>query len=74
VIPTRVVMLPIVEDGKVLGEMPVELSEQCATCRRWTQNMQCEAFPDLIPEAIRTGEFDHTQPFDGDGGLRFDPI
>jgi hypothetical protein len=67
-------MLPIVEGGRVLGEMPVDLSVQCATCREWTQNLQCRAFPDLIPEDIRTGAVDHTDPYPGDGGVRYRPI
>lgn len=67
-------MLPIVEDGKVIGEMSIELSVQCATCRNWTQNVQCKAFPDLIPEAIRTGQHDHREPFPNDHGILYDPI
>lgn len=74
VIKTRRVLIPIVEGGVVLGEMPVVLSEQCATCAHWTANLQCEAFPDLIPEDIRTGAFDHTDPHEGDGGVRYRPI
>jgi hypothetical protein len=72
-IPTRPTMLPIVDDdGAVLGEMPVELSTQCATCKHWTRNMQCEAFPELIPDAISSGQFDHTRPFEGDHGIRYE--
>lgn len=73
-IKTRTVLVPIVEGGVVLGEVPVELSEQCATCRHWTANLQCEAFPDLIPADIRAGRFDHTDPHEGDGGVRYEPI
>ena len=55
---------------------------QCETCRRlimWPGNkisvdedrFCCEAFPDGIPQDIHTGEFDHTEPHDGDHGLRY---
>ena len=36
--------------------------------------MKCKAFPDGIPEKILTGEHDHTKPFKGDNGIRFEPI
>ena len=34
----------------------------------------CEAFPEGIPMEIFTGEHDHTEPFKGDKGIRFEPI
>lgn len=34
----------------------------------------CEAFPGGIPEAIVNNEADHRKPFEGDGGILFDPI
>jgi hypothetical protein len=37
---------------------------------RWS----CKAFPAGIPFAIRTGEIDHRQPFDGDNGIVFEPL
>ncbi|RIH91641.1 hypothetical protein Mgrana_02451 [Meiothermus granaticius NBRC 107808] len=33
----------------------------------------CAAFPQGIPEPIALGKDPHTQPFDGDHGLRFEP-
>lgn len=69
---TRKVMMPVVVDGVRVAEVPTDLSEQCVTCRHWTANLQCEAFPELIPEDIRSGEFDHTNPHDGDGGIRYE--
>lgn len=36
--------------------------------------MMCEAFLKGIPEEILTGEFDHTEPYPNDNGIRFEPI
>jgi hypothetical protein len=61
--------------------------EQCISCRRFRGLVEvpaagsgeaamepaCDAFPKGIPEGIQTGEHDHVQPFEGDGGLRFEP-
>lgn len=73
-IPLRQVLIPIVESGRVVGDMPVEISEQCATCRHWAYALRCVAFPDGIPAAIRTGRRDHRKPFRGDRGIRYEPI
>ena len=49
-------------------------SDQCVTCKNYTMLGECLAFPDGIPEPIMLGEFDHTEPYPGDNGLRFEPI
>jgi hypothetical protein len=50
-------------------------STQCLECRRYQGAWSCEAFPEMdsIPDDIATGEFDHTNPHEGDNGLRFVP-
>lgn len=49
-------------------------SDQCITCKhKWPGALQCNAFPDGIPVEIVTGEHDHRKPFDGDGGIRYEP-
>ena len=36
---------------------------------------ECDAYPDEIPDEIFiTGEHDHTQPYDGDNGIQFEPV
>tara|TARA_R100000049_G_C1921140_1_gene66390 strand:- start:28 stop:186 length:159 start_codon:yes stop_codon:yes gene_type:complete len=35
---------------------------------------KCDAFPKGIPEEIGSGEHDHTKPFKGDNGIRFEHI
>jgi hypothetical protein len=48
---------------------------QCADCRHYdTETDSCPGFPDGIPDAILADEHDHTKPWPGDGGFRFDPI
>lgn len=34
--------------------------------------LRCDAFPDGIPWPIQLGEFDHTKPYPGDHGLRYE--
>jgi len=54
--------------------------EQCARCRHWSNEppadyigSKCKAFPRRIPREILEGKFDHSLPFPGDGGVRFEP-
>lgn len=34
----------------------------------------CVAFPAGIPQEILSGEFDHSEEYEGDKGLRFTPV
>lgn len=34
----------------------------------------CKAFPDGIPKEIIDSEVDHTRPYPGDHGIRFEPM
>jgi hypothetical protein len=52
----------------------------CVFCRRLRpigvdplEAATCDAFPGGIPSAIRLSEADHRRPYEGDGGLLFDP-
>lgn len=49
-------------------------SDQCVGCAHYLGNLECEAFPDGIPDEIITGLHDHRQPYEGDGGIRYEPI
>lgn len=62
------------------------LSPQCARCAHLRgpigrigprgellAAMTCDAFPKGIPVPIATGEHDHTAPYPGDRGIRFEP-
>jgi len=50
------------------------LPVQCAMCKHLIEGVKCKAYPDKIPEEIITGEHDHTKPYKGDNGIRFEPI
>ena len=46
----------------------------CFGCKRFFYFPFCEAFPEGIPDEIRLGENDHTNPVSGDNGLMFEPL
>ena len=51
-------------------------SRQCIECIHYLVGTGfCKAFQDNdgIPAEIRTGEHDHTKPFPGDWGIRYEP-
>jgi len=50
---------------------------QCNICKHFKEGEHkdtCKAFPDGIPIDIRYRGFDHTKPYKGDNGIRFEPI
>jgi hypothetical protein len=48
-------------------------SDQCISCRHYRGALSCDAFK-KIPQKILEGTHDHTEPFRGDGGIRFEPL
>ena len=51
--------------------MPISL--QCYECKHYIDGVTCMAF-EKIPEEIYTGEFDHTEPYPGDQGYRYEKL
>jgi len=51
------------------------ITKQCRVCLHLKENLPilaCDAFPKGIPTIILKGEFDHTNEFEGDNGIRFE--
>jgi hypothetical protein len=51
------------------------ITKQCRVCLHLKENLPilaCDAFPKGIPATILKGEFDHTNEFKGDNGIRFE--
>jgi hypothetical protein len=73
-LPLVDVLVPAVDErtGR-RADLPVQISQQCATCKRLRDGLSCESFPAGIPEPILSGKHDHTEPFPGDHGLRYQP-
>ena len=49
--------------------------ESCLTCVHIDRKdiTKCKAFPRGIPFLIISGGIEHTKPFDGDGGIIYEP-
>ena len=50
------------------------LSAACDKYPHYHGNSQCDAFPQSVPSAIELGYFSHAYPYEGDQGIRFEPI
>jgi hypothetical protein len=47
----------------------------CLKCKHWNKRtIICEAFPNGIPDEIFWEYADHTKPFKGDKGIRFEEL
>ncbi|KKK51485.1 hypothetical protein LCGC14_3114490 [marine sediment metagenome] len=71
---TKEVTVPAYGEG-IMGDARIDMSIQCLACNNLHNNMTtCRAFKKGIPTKILTGGFDHTLPFRGDNGIRFERI
>lgn len=57
------------------AEMKV-IQMQCRRCKHFAGGLHpsCQAFPNSIPGQIYLNKVDHRQPFDGDQGIRWEPL
>ena len=50
----------------------------CLVCKHYhyqdEENNRCDAYAESIPFEILTSVVDHTRPYPGDNGIRFEPI
>jgi len=53
--------------------MTIHFPPKCYECKHKRRGLACDAFQ-AIPASIIKGEVDHTQPYPGDNGIRFEPI
>lgn len=49
-----------------------QYSPVCLFCKHLTGFRTCKAFPEEIPLEIWNGENKHTEPYEGDHGVRFE--
>ena len=52
---------------------PGVISSQCNNCKHYQGFGKCDAYPDNIPREIIGNQFEHTTPYEGDNGSRFEP-
>ncbi len=54
---------------------PKNMVTQCNICKHKKKfSATCRAFPQRIPNAILSSDHDHTKPYPGDHGIRFEPV
>ena len=46
----------------------------CVDCKNYRDKLKCLAFSDRIPKEMLIGRNDHTEPYEGDNGIQFEPI
>ena len=53
----------------------IKLLSSCVLCKhKHLGKNTCAAFEEQIPDAILSGENGHTEPYEGDNGIQFEPV
>ena len=68
-------MIDAIDDSYTEEEAKKRKLPVCVDCKHLhPKGTTCEAFPDGIPDEIYLYGDKHTKPFDGDSGIRFEPV
>lgn len=59
-------------DDSLAFEVPVGTGLDCYFCKNIKNHRVCKAFG-RVPDDIWYGKVDHTKPYPGDNGIRFEP-
>ena len=51
----------------------MQVKPQCLECKHYLGDNKCSAYEE-IPLVILAGWHDHTEPYKGDNGIKFEPI
>lgn len=63
-----------IDDSELTKPFIVPLCLVCTRVHDPETPATCDAFPEGIPSPILLGEFVHTEPYEGDRGLKFKPF
>lgn len=74
--PETMKILAAGKSGGTHYEFAVDLSVDCCACSHFNNeadslDLVCKAFPEGIPDAVRSGSVSHRSPIDGDRGIQF---
>jgi hypothetical protein len=70
---TKRIWVPV-REGEIRADTWPHVSVQCLGCKHFLfEGLSCDAFPEGIPREIVEGKFDHSAPYEGDGGIRYEP-
>ena len=61
-------------DSDIRVVRAAKLSAICDKCRHYHGDAKCDAFPEKVPTEIVLGYVSHFHPYEGDQGIRFEPI
>ena len=61
-------------DSDIRVVRAAKFSATCDKCKHYQRDAKCDAFPDGVPTEIILGYVSHIHPFEGDQGIRFEPM
>ena len=64
----------IMADSDIKAVRTAKLSAICDKCRHYNGGAKCDAFPEKVPTEIMLGYVSHVHSYEGDQGIRFEPV